>query len=409
MNKNLFALLCVLSLPLALPAQPVLAPTPAVPVSPQFLTDLQSGPFPETANSVLMTMLGLAPYQVGPVAIHPHAVYRLMYSTGLQDQPGHPQSSVINEITPGLLLAIGTHWSVDYSPSWTVYSNEHFQNSLGQSLRLSGGASYRDWLFTLNHSYQASSTTQTETAQQTDEEVHDTKITANYQFNSSFSIELEAAQNIRLASGFSSSYNWSTMDWLNYDLGARFQFGLGAGFGYDEVPSSVNMSSEQLQGRLSWRTSDKISLQINGGAEDRQFLGSNVPDLISPTFGVGLSYQPLRYTSLSLNANRSITPSLFQEQATEYTIFSATVTQRLLKHFTASVTGAYNNAQYIATSQAVSAGRTDNYYSINTRLSWVLLKQFSMSLFYYYSSNSSTSAGFGYSSSQTGFEVGYRL
>jgi hypothetical protein len=343
---------------------------------------MESGPaVGAEADSVLMTLLGLQPYQLGPVAIRPHALYRFSYSDGIEYQPGRPLSSIINELTPGLLFNIGTHWSIDYSPSWIFYSNEKLRDSLDQSLRLNGGTTYRDWLFTLSHTYQATSSSRVETAQQTDQQINSTSLAAFYQANSSISVELNASQNIRLTDQFTTVYSWSTLDYLNYYLGSRLSFGLGAGVGYDDVDQGVDMTSGRLQGRFSWLTTDKTSFQVNGGFEDRQFLGAGVPDLITPTFGVSLGYRPFQFTSLALSANRSVTPPYFQNQATEITAVSANLTQRLLGHFTASITGSYNTAQYVAAAQGVAAGRHDTYYSLNTRLSWLLLKQFSMSLF----------------------------
>ena len=48
-------------------------------------------------------------------------------------------------------------------------------------------------------------------------------------------------------------------------------------------------------------------------------------------FGASVQYQPVETTTLSLTADRSLTPSLFQGQVTESTSVSISVNQRLLK------------------------------------------------------------------------------
>jgi hypothetical protein len=403
-------LTCIFASPLAATAQSVIAPRPSVPVASTYVQDQQAeSGLVGSADSVLATLFGLQPYQAGPVTVRPHAVYRIFYSDGIQSGPGHQLTSIIQDVSPGLLFNIGSHWAVDYTPALTFYSNKQLHDTVDQAIRLNGGASSRDWSFTLNHSYESTGSTRVETARQTDQQTHSTELSAFHELNSKLALDLGLSQNIRLADQFTSSYEWATMDWINYYLGSRLNVGLGAGFGYDKVPGSVDMMFEQVQARVGWHVTDKISLAVNGGGEDRQFVNSSIPSLINPTYGATLDYRPFRYTGLSLTASRAVTQSFFQDQATENTSLSVALTQRLLKHFNASVTGGYNTEQYIATARGVSSGRHDTYYSMTTRLSWVLLKQFSMGLFYNFSENASTSNGFGYNSSQTGLEVGYRL
>jgi hypothetical protein len=400
---------CTLCLPLAATAQNVLAPTPSAPVVSPFLQDLHSGPFPESADSVLMTMLGLKPYQLGPVAVHPHATYRVSYADGIESQPGQPLSSVINEFSPGLLFNVGNHTTVDYTPTWTFYSNDRLRDSLDHSLRLSWGTSYRDWLFSLSHAYQVSSSSRVETATQTDQQTQSTSISAFYQVNGSLNAEFDGDQQIRVTDQFTTVYSWSSMNWLNYNLGSRFSFGIGAGGTFNDVSPGVDMRIMDYQARASWIPTEKLSFSINGGGEDVHFQGANLPDLISPTFGASIGYRPFKDTGISLTASRSVQASYFQNQATEFTSVSTTLNQQLLKHFSASISGSYSTSQYVAAARGVASGRHDDYYSLSARLSWLLLRQFSMSLFYHYSDNGSSQSAFGYSSSQTGLEVGYRL
>ena len=71
---------------------------------------------------------------------------------------------------PGALLEIGSHWTLDYSPLWTVYSNNKFQNTFGQAVRLAGGTAYNDWVLGISQGYTDSSSPSVETATQTRQE-----------------------------------------------------------------------------------------------------------------------------------------------------------------------------------------------------------------------------------------------
>ena len=68
----------------------------------------------------------------------------------------------------------------------------------------------------------------------------------------------------------------------------------------------------------------------------------------------------------------------------------------------------------LASATGLSTSRNDDVYSFNARLSCHLLKRGTVAVFYSYSENSSSQtgftsgSGFGYTSTQVGFEIGYR-
>ncbi|HZQ45434.1 MAG TPA: hypothetical protein VFC07_00360, partial [Verrucomicrobiae bacterium] len=98
-------------------------------------------------------------------------------------------------------------------------------------------------------------------------------------------------------------------------------------------------------------------------------------------------------------------------QVTETTSVSASMNQQLLKRLNLTVGAGYGRSNYRASTNTPTAGtgRTDNYYSLNLRLGTTFLQRGTASIFYQYSHNPSTEPGFSFSSSQTGFELGYRF
>jgi hypothetical protein len=198
------------------------------------------------------------------------------------------------------------------------------------------------------------------------------------------------------------------MDWLNYQLWPRFDIGIGVGGGYVAVSQGTDMTYEQYQGRVNWRATDKISFQVHGGLEDRQFLDAGTGDLINPIYGVTVQYQPFEVTTLSLSANHTVSTSPFQNQVTENTDLTGSLNQRLLKRLYLSLGGGYHAVTYVASANGVSVGRQDKYCSFNARLSTTFLKRGTIAATYQFSNNSSSLAGYGYSSNQFGFEVGFR-
>ena len=348
------------------------------------------------------------PFRWGPVTARPHVLYRFLYANGIQSSPGNQQNTVIQEISPGIVFDIGTHWALDYTPTLRFYSNHRFQDEFNNSVTLAGRTAYDDWLFGFSQSYASSDAPEVQTGTQTSQEIYSTALTASYAFNSTVSLDMGLYQNFQFTGNLQNSRDWSTMEWLNYQFWPRFNAGIGAGVGYVNVDVGPDQTYAQSAARINWRATDKISFQINAGFEDRQFLNSGTGDLLSPTFGASIQYQPFDATKISLNANRFVAPSYFQDQVTENTSVNCDLSQRLLGKYYLDLNAGYNMTKYVASASAVTANRDDDYYTFSARLSHSFLKRGTVALIYQYSRNSSTTPGFTYSSSQVGIEIGYR-
>jgi hypothetical protein len=226
--------------------------------------------------------------------------------------------------------------------------------------------------------------------------------------NREMSLDLAVNQNFVSADQFSSYEEWSTLDWLNYQFWPRLDAAVGVGGGYDNVDASPDMSFEQLQGRVNWRATDKISFQLHGGVEDRQFLSGGAASLINPVFGAAIQYQPFEYTKISLAGDRVVSASYLQNiQVTESTIFSAGLNQRLLGKLFLDLSGGYQTIKYVASNSSVSA-RTDDFDYLNAQLSCVFLKRGTIAVFYQISRDDSSQPGFSFTSHQVGCSIGFR-
>ena len=395
-------------------AQPVIAPAPSpVSLTPAAIEALGPGEmqvFPP--NSALANFLDeLHPLQWGPVTLHPHATYQFVYSSGVRSSTNLPPSAtIVQTFAPGVLFVYGSHWTLDYTPSFTFYSDKNFKNTVGQSVSLTGGTVYEDWSLGLAQNFTYTSSPQVQTGTQTDQKTYTTSLSASRALNSKMSVDLGVSQNLNFPSGFQSSKQWSTMDWLNYQFWPRLVVGAGAGVGY--VVATPNNLFEQLQGRVNWRATDKISFGLTGGAEFTQFTDDGANSLINPIFGGSIQYQPFDHTQFSLNASRSVNTSYFQNQITENTTLNGGVSQRLFERYNLNVSGGYTWTTYVAAANGTTANSASQYYSINVSLGTTFLKRASVSVFYTYSQNTTAQAGvgqqgLGYSSNQIGFNVSY--
>lgn len=389
-------------------AQQVVSPPPAPTETPTALQPFENTEMDVFAPTKTAPGLELAqPFRYKFLTLRPHVDYQFLYGDGIQVAPGQPESTVIQQIAPGLQLDVGDHWILDYTPTWTVYSNNRFQNTFGQFAQLTGGTVYGNWVLGLSQGFTDSNLPQAETATQIHQQTYVTAIKGTYTINSKLSLDLGVNQNFVSADQFQSYREWSTMDWLSYHFWDRFNVALGVGLGYDDVDNSPDMLFEQYLGRVEWRATDKVSFQIHGGVEDRQFYGSNTGDILNPVFGGGIQYQPFEQTKISLNADRVVAVSFLQNQISESAGVNADLNQRLLGRLYLDLNGGYQNVKYVNSGTGTGPTRTDDYYYFNTRLSTSFLKRGTVAVFYQISDDSSSAAGFGFTSHQVGFEIGF--
>ena len=355
-------------------------------------------------------------FRQGPFAIRPHVDYRFLYANGVQFAPGTQVDTAIQAFSPGILLEVGQHWSVDYTPTLNFYSSDKFRNTTDHAVTLAGNTHYEDWSFGLLQTYQNSTQPLAETGTQTEQQSFGTSLTATRILNEKFSADFALHQQIQDTVGFQGSRDWSASGFLNYQVYPRLTVGAGTVLGYVNLDRGPDQTYQQLKAIANWRLTDKVGFSVNVGGEDRQFSGGGASDLLSPIFGASLQYAPRERTQLSLSANRVVAPSLFAfSPTTETTSLSVDINQRLFKKFQLNLGGSYNLSEYsvalpgFVPPPGTVLDRKDDYYAFNARLSHPFLKRGNLAVFYQYSDNKSTAALYTYHSSQVGCEIGYRF
>ncbi len=391
-------------------AQQVIMPAPVYPVTPPAVQESESNNEMTVFSAEANTSVGARetePFQYGIFTLRPHPFYRFLYGNGILSNTNQVANTVINQFSPGFLVDIGRQWTLDYTPTLTFYSSSQFHETLDHAITLTGGTAYEDWTLGLSQVVAFTSDPLVETATQTSQETYSTRLNASCQLNSKMSTDLEFDQNFISADQFNSSREWSTFDWLNYQFWPRLDAGVGADFGYVNMQTGPDMTYEQLQVRADWRATDKISFRVHVGGEDRQFLGgTNSNDLLNFVFGAAIQYQPFEVTKISIGADRTVSPSYFGG-ATENTDFTGDLNQRLLGKLYLDLQGGYHTVKYVDPVSGTSGNRQDDLYTVSVQLSYPFAQRGTMAAFYQASSNSSTQPGFGYSSSQVGFQISY--
>lgn len=362
--------------------------------------------------------VGQGLWQWGEMHLRPHVDYQLSYGNNLQPVPGQQVNTLVNQLSPGVLIQLGPHWTLDYTPTLRFYSDPHFQDGTDHAVSLSGQTTYEAWRLGLSQSYATTSQPLIETAAQTSQETYGTALSAGRPLGSKCSLDLSLNQNFLFVDtaipneALTDRRSWSTLDWLNYQLWPQLSVGVGLGLSYDDMAVGSDVLTEQYQGRVTWQPGEKLSLVFTGGLSDLQFFGSGSSgDLLSPIFSLAAQYHLFEPTTLSLGASRGVSPSYFQNQVSESTGVNAGVSQRLFGRFYLNVGGGYGDSTYHASASGSAVASVSDYQtaSFNVSLSTSFLKRAAASVFF--SQNyilSSTSAAFNYTTTQTGLELSYR-
>ena len=203
----------------------------------------------------------------GPIDMRANMNYLFTAADNVESQPGVGQSTVQQTVSLGLIFDIGSHWILDYMPSYSIYSGGGFQNTFSQNLLLRGGTTYEDWTLGLVQSYSSTFEPLIETGTQTSEVDYQTAITAAYQMGSKLSLQLAASQYIQNTGGFDNVDTWSGNVGLAYAASDRLSYALSLGVGYDDVSGSSSSPFEILQGSITFRPGPKLSVNVSGGAE----------------------------------------------------------------------------------------------------------------------------------------------
>jgi len=186
---------------------------------------------------------------------------------------------------------IGSHWTLDYTPSWAFYSSREFKNTLNHAASLSWGTSYEDWVLGFSQSYNRSDTPSIETAPKPNKKairrpsMPPTNLTPNiagHGVEPKFQQHRNGGNPANQLGNLANSKAWSTMEWLNYEFWPRLSAGIGVGGGYTSR-TAAGFNQRAISSPVNWRATDKISFQLSGGLEDQQYLSGGAGALVTPS------------------------------------------------------------------------------------------------------------------------------
>ncbi len=207
------------------------------------------------------------------------------------------------------------------------------------------------------------------------------------------------------------SQNFSGNLFINYNYSPKLVVGVGGTAGYNTVQnSSPDQTYEQVNARLSYNATGKVSFSATGGGEFRQFGNNGRSTYFSPVYTLGASYQPFNGTSISLSGTRHTANSAsLAGQDYASTDIHLGVSQRFMQRASLGVAVGYENANYFSTISGFTATRNDDYYYIEPTVDVNVTRYWSVGAYYLHRQDTSSFSFFSFYDNQVGLRTTVRF
>lgn len=347
-------------------------------------------------------------YTYGPVELRPHFTYSGSYNDGLLNRNGRPLNSYIDAYSAGLLVRLGDRWSIDYTPTYAVYSNPLFRDILNQSVNAAGGVAFGNTALQFKQAYAYSSNPLTETGRQTDMEVVTTELTAGHAVGRALGLETGFAQKLNFISASPDFHEWTIFGAIHSNVTKAITGRVGVYSGYAAVFKSADMTYVQPRAEISWNSKEKVTLTGGVSVDYRVFLARRWRWTENLLFTGSARYSPFATTLVEGKVDRTITPSMFDGQTADATRWSVAGEQRFLGRFWLSGGLDYDDVKYLTTGRSTGFRRKDNIWTYRAAVRTTFLSRGGISVSYQDSDNSSNLDGYGVKSSRIACDVSWR-
>lgn len=350
--------------------------------------------------------------RLGWLDVHPHLDYEINYDDNIFITSTNEVEDFQHTISPGVLLGAGdykqkneNYFSLDYTPSIILFQDNSSQDAVEQDADFIAQYRLNKLTLGLRQSYQHLTGGDIQVGNRVDRDIFATQFRADYEFSEKTSADAELSQVISDYKNQFDNTTWKVSAYANYKPTAKLKFGLGPTFGWRDIESNPNQTFQQINARVVYEMTQKISLRAKAGVGFRQTQGGF--DRTSPVFGIGATWTPFDGTSLTLDAYREEYSSTTLFSQNYYaTGFAARIRQRFLQKFYVALGGGYENSTYYQTSAAAApTSREDNYFYLRPALDYQVTDFWSIGAFYQYRANDSTSATNNFFNNQAGFQT----
>lgn len=349
---------------------------------------------------------------------------RVAYDDNITLSPIAPIDDIYGRIGAALTFGFGVpgseanYFGVSYSPSYSFYSSRSNFNTLDHIAHLEGQHRFSRLRLTAAGDLQSTQTSHLESSGTNGSVINSANLDAGGRRRiTSYSTHANAAYDLTGKTSLSLGGSFAATDYSNlissrsiagniaidYKYDPKLSFGLVGSAGRNLVDAPTpNQTFEQINGRMNYEATGKISMNASGGIEFRNF-ENGTDGRISPVFQLGLTYAPFDGTSFNLSGSRTtLNSATLAGQDFASTQITATVKQRFLRRFSLGLSTGYQNLTYFNTVNGEDTSRSDNYYFIQPSIDATVTRYCSAGVYYLHRRNDSSFNLFGFDENQFG-------
>jgi Putative beta-barrel porin 2 len=333
-------------------------------------------------------------------------------------------------IEPEITIGVGdmegrsrSYLRLDYMPSGILFVDHSDQDAFNQLIHLEGGystgrlrLSFTEDIALLESANLSSIIDTTglwanlDASAPTRLNIFNTRLRAEYDLTGKLYLQGEFDSYIYFYPSNISDYTVSGGLYLYYNWLPKVSVGVGGTFGYNWVDNPTpNQGFEQVNARLNYQATAKLGVYVSAGAEFRQFDG-NRGTYTTPVFEAGVVHHPFEGTTITLAAGRRIYNSGFlpnQDFTDTYVV--GRLQQRLFQRLYLGLGVGYENSDYFAAANNVSAPRNDNYWFIEPSVDVLIMRWLSAGVYYLHRDDTSNISSFSFYDNQVGVRATVRF
>ncbi len=316
--------------------------------------------------------------------------YLISHEEGLPSG-GRRINSSIQTISAAAHLALGLHWSGDYTHSRTYFSNKELLATTDDAASIKGQYNSREWAWMVVASYTFDFRNLPDTGSQTRRKIYNLEGSGSTMLGTRTLLSTSAAFGGRSADVPNPSSStlqiadiqtWSANQILSYKITDKLDIGPSANETYERMDPGDDAVSYTVSAQVNWKPSRRLVATGSIGQKYWRYRGAAERPTKTLVYNTTASYQLTPTTTFNAAAYQTFGPSYFSNQATDVEGWNLGLEQRLLKRFFLSVTGRKSRTTYSIPVGGVPFQRVDRADGIGASLATPLLTRGTLSVFY---------------------------
>jgi hypothetical protein len=407
--------------------------TPALPATP---VDSASAAPDASGQAVPVVVVDGAKQSIGRPEVAPIVEIRTTYDDNIFISPDHPKSDIYTTAIVGLavgwgefrdqLTALGSfqesyeqlltpdfdnrqYFFASYAPGYTFFDKYSSEDTLDQNANVGARGTFGNLTIDASGQYRLFSEGVAEVGNRVRQSQIDAVVDSQYQFSARTSgeVDLSLITHHYDQNYYVNSDEWIDRNYLNYQIMPKTNISGGFTLGYVTVDKGSDQTYEQALGRIVYDTGSKLTANIFGGVEFRQFVDGGA-SATNPVFNLGLAYAPFDGTTINLAADRVVVDSAeYVGQNAVSTGVSLTISQVLFDKLTLSLQGSYEDYNYGDGGGISNVSRDDDAVRIELAAAFHVTKFLAVNLAYDYWHNDSNLSAFNFDDNRVSLDLDF--